>query len=66
MIASDILNVSSNDKVRAMDYSPLALAYIGDGIYEIFIRTYVLEKGNMSVNKLHKASKKFVCVILVI
>ncbi|ONI37802.1 ribonuclease III [Candidatus Epulonipiscium fishelsonii] len=61
MIASNVLNASSNDKVRARDYSPLALAYIGDGVYEIFIRTYVLEKGNMPVNKLHKASKNFVC-----
>lgn len=46
---------------KANEYSPLALAYIGDGIYEVFIRTYVLSKGNMSVNKMHKASRDFVC-----
>ena len=34
-------------------YSPLSLAYIGDAIYEIVIRTIVMSAGNMSVNKYH-------------
>lgn len=46
---------------KANEYSPLALAYIGDGVYEVFIRTYVLSKGNRSVDKLHRASRDFVC-----
>ena len=33
-------------------YSPLALAYIGDGIYELIIRTIVVSKGNRQVKKL--------------
>ena len=37
-------------------YSPLALAYIGDCIYEMVIRTVVVAKGNLSVSKLHKES----------
>lgn len=44
----------------AKEYSPLALAYIGDGVYEIFIRTYVINKGNRQVNKMHKASRELV------
>lgn len=35
-------------------YSPLTLAYIGDGIYDLVIRTMIVEKGNAPVNKLHK------------
>lgn len=35
-------------------YSGLALAYIGDAIYDLIIRTYVIEHGNAPVNKLHK------------
>ena len=35
-------------------YSPLALAYIGDGIYELIIRTIVVSKGNRQVKKLHR------------
>ena len=38
-------------------FSPLTLAYIGDAVYEIVIRTIIVEKGNAPVNKLqHKAS----------
>ncbi|HIT07133.1 MAG TPA: ribonuclease III [Candidatus Scybalocola faecipullorum] len=36
------------------NYSPLTLAYIGDAVYEIIIRTMIIEKGNAPVNKLHK------------
>lgn len=35
-------------------YSPLALAYIGDGIYDLFIRTIVVSEGNCQPQKLHK------------
>ena len=31
-------------------YSPLALAYIGDSIYDLIIRTMVVERGNTSAN----------------
>lgn len=41
-------------------YSPLTLAYIGDAVYELVIRTMVVEKGNAPVNKLHKRSASLV------
>jgi ribonuclease-3 family protein len=41
-------------------YSGLALAYIGDAIYDLVIRTYVIEHGNAPVNKLHKQVIKLV------
>lgn len=57
----DLLQVTSGTlNHKANTYSPLALAYIGDGVYEIFIRTYVMNKGNMPVNKMHKASRELV------
>ena len=31
-------------------YSPLGLAFIGDGIYDLIIRTLVMEKGNRPAN----------------
>lgn len=34
--------------------SPLVLAYIGDSIYDLAVRTFVISKGNMQVNKLNK------------
>ena len=41
-------------------YSPLVLAYIGDGAYELMIRAKVVSRGNMQVNKLHKKSTSLV------
>lgn len=57
----DLLNITADTlEHKGKEYSPLALAYIGDGVYEIFIRTYVLNKGNRPVNKMHKASRELV------
>jgi ribonuclease-3 family protein len=41
-------------------YSPLELAYIGDAVYEVVIRTIVVTKHNTQVNKLHKMSSSLV------
>ncbi len=41
-------------------YSPLALAYIGDAVYDLVIRTVVVERGNTSANKLHKKTVTYV------
>ncbi|MGN0158729.1 MAG: Mini-ribonuclease 3 [Brotaphodocola sp.] len=37
-------------------YAPLVLAYIGDAVYELLIRTKVINRGSMQVNKMHKKS----------
>ena len=41
-------------------YSPLTLAYIGDAIYDLVIRTIVVERGNKSANNLHKKTVTYV------
>jgi ribonuclease-3 family protein len=41
-------------------YSPLTLAYIGDAIYDLIIRTMLVEKGNSQVNKLHQKASSLV------
>ena len=41
-------------------YSPLTLAYIGDGVYELVIRTILVKKGNCPVNKLHRRASTLV------
>lgn len=40
-------------EVDIKEYSPLTLAYIGDGIYDLIIRTLVVNRGNKQVQKLH-------------
>ena len=41
-------------------YSPLTLAYIGDAIYDLVIRTILVEKGNCQPNKLHARASALV------
>ncbi len=41
-------------------YSPLTLAYIGDAIYDLIIRTMLVERGNSQVNKLHQRASAMV------
>ncbi len=48
------------EKGDVTSYSPLALAYIGDGIYELVIRTLVVERGNKQVKKLHRETSRLV------
>jgi len=47
-------------EVNIQTYSPLALAYIGDGIYDLVIRTLVINAGNKQVQKLHKETSALV------
>lgn len=44
--------------VRA--YSPLTLAYIGDAVYEVIIRTVVVERANRPASALHHITVKYV------
>ena len=46
--------------VDARTYSPLVLAYIGDAVYELIIRTKVINHGSMQVNKMHTKSASLV------
>ena len=46
--------------VDANTYSPLVLAYLGDSVYELMIRTRVTNRGSMQVNKMHKKSASLV------
>ena len=41
-------------------YSPLTFAYIGDGIYDLIIRSLVVAKGNTKASELHKRTSQIV------
>ena len=45
---------------RTMQYSPLVLAYIGDAVFDLVVRTILVEKTNEPVNVLHKKSAAMV------
>lgn len=55
-----IKDVMEFEEIDIINYSPLTLAYIGDGIYEIVIRTMIVEQANCQVNKIHKAASELV------
>lgn len=42
------------------EYSPLTLAYIGDSIFDLIIKTLVVNEGNQPVQKLHLQTSRFV------
>lgn len=54
----DVLGISD---VNPKNYSPLALAYIGDSIFDVMIRTIEVSRVNMQANKYHKHVSKIVC-----
>lgn len=41
-------------------YSPLALAYMGDALYDLIIRTVVVERANRPVRDLHRIAVQYV------
>lgn len=42
-------------------YSPLTLAFLGDGVYDTLVREYLLVQGNKPVGRLHDEKVKLVC-----
>ena len=40
--------------------NPLVLAYMGDAVYEVYIRQYVISRPNHRPNHLHREAVKFV------
>ncbi|GAB6085521.1 Mini-ribonuclease 3 [Alkaliphilus crotonatoxidans] len=50
--------IKTEQEVKMM--APLVLAYMGDAIFEVFIRNYLIQTMTVSVNALHKTATKYV------
>lgn len=50
--------MKSEDEVNLM--SPLVWAYVGDSVFDLFIRTNLVQKTKLKPNKLHIESIKYV------
>ena len=48
------------EEVDIREYSPLTLAYIGDCVYDLVIKSLVINAGNKQVNKLHQETSSLV------
>ena len=55
-----IKQIFSVKDVDIRTYSPLTLAYIGDGIFDLVIRSLVVDGGNTSANQLHHRTSQIV------
>ena len=57
----DINSILSNEKIPEINtLSPLTLAFLGDSVYEMFVRTKILSMGNRPTNELHKIAVGYV------
>ena len=59
-LGSNIRELFSIEEKDIREYSPLTLAYIGDSIYDVVIRSILVNKGNTPVNKLHQRASQIV------
>ena len=59
-LLSDIKAAFPGKKQDVRAYSPLTLAYIGDAVYDLIIRTVVVERANRPANELHRITVRYV------
>jgi ribonuclease III family protein len=50
----------TNTKIDAKQINALALAYMGDAVYEMYVRQLLLTKGRIKPNQLHRAATSYV------
>lgn len=46
---------------EARQYSPLTMAFLGDCVYELMVRSAIVEAGSTPVGNLHSAKIRLVC-----
>lgn len=49
-----------HNELKLNEMSPLSLAFVGDGVFDLFVREYIISKGNCPVKKLHGRSVEMV------
>ena len=52
--------IFNSKEVRPNEYSPLALAFSGDSVFDLVIKSVIVEKANCQVNKLQNKTSKIV------
>ena len=60
MLDSFINEFEVGEKIPPDQYSPLVLAYIGDCVFELYVRTCLIRNTNPHVKDLHKAAESYV------
>lgn len=55
-----IKQIFGEGEVDVKTYSPLTLAFIGDGVFDLVVRTCLVGMGNRATEELHKAKSALV------
>ena len=55
-----IENMPGMGKTDVKTYSPLALAFIGDCVFDLIIKSLVISRGNRQVHRLHEETSHYV------
>lgn len=50
----------SKNQIDIREHSPLALAFVGDGVYELLVRSREVERTRLQPGRLHGGAVKFV------
>ena len=48
------------EKLNPREINTTALAFLGDAVYEVFIRKHVMESGQQNADRLHRAAVRYV------
>ena len=59
-ILGTINEIFDSKEVKPNEYSPLALAFIGDSVFDLVVKSVIVEKANCQVNKLQNRTSKIV------
>jgi len=52
--------IRKGDNIDTRMLSAIQLAYIGDAVYELLVRTYIITNEELTINKMHKSVVNFV------
>lgn len=61
MVDNDLIKkIEKNTDGKTRMYSPSQLAYAGDAVYELLVRSYIINNHDYSVNLMHRDAIRFV------
>ncbi|MDD7718905.1 MAG: ribonuclease III domain-containing protein [Eubacteriaceae bacterium] len=48
-------------KLNPREINTTALAFLGDAVYEVYVRNHLMENGDQNADRLHKRAIRYVC-----
>ena len=55
------MKITENQNINVSSLSPLPLAFVGDTVFDLLVREYLVGKANRPVSQLHALASKMVC-----